>query len=128
MANIYLKDGRIPTESKDCSVIALSYAFNIDYSNAHDICKKAGRKNNRPFSLFKVFGFHKMTNGRIINGKTVIYNFRPKMTVGRFRNTYNKGTYIIRVAGHIFTIIDGVIFNNLNDRRIVSFYYEIVTK
>lgn len=45
MANEYLREGRIPTEKKDCSVIALSYAFNIDYSVAHLICKRKGRKD-----------------------------------------------------------------------------------
>jgi hypothetical protein len=37
------------------------------------------------------------------------------MTVGTFVKEYDKGTYIIRVARHAFTIKDGSVIGNPND-------------
>lgn len=129
MANEYLKEGRITTEKLDCTVIALSYAFNIDYSVAHSICKRNGRKDGCRFSLKDVFDL-KINESKVYKFKendkrTVTFHGRPKMTVGKFRDLYKEGIFIVRVGGHIFTIINGVIFNNDNDKSIVADYYYI---
>ena len=46
------------------------------------------------------------------------------MTVGTFVKLYDKGTYIIRVTGHAFTIKDGTVIGNPKDaeqiRKIVK--------
>ena len=40
---------------------------------------------------------------------------RSKMSVGTFAKLYDRGTYIIRVSGHAFTIKDGSVIGNPND-------------
>jgi hypothetical protein len=49
---------------------------------------------------------------------------KSKMTVGTFVKEYDKGTYIVRVSGHDFTIKDGSVIGNPNDatqlRKIVK--------
>ena len=45
------------------------------------------------------------------------------MTVKRFKLEYPKGIYIIRVGGHIFCMKDSILFNLMNEKTIVSYYY-----
>ena len=42
-------------------------------------------------------------------------NGKSKMTVGTFVKLYDKGTYILRVTGHAFTVKDGSVIGNPND-------------
>lgn len=127
--NIYLKEGRIETESKDCAVIALAYAFDIDYEVAHKICKDGGRKDNDGFSLHNIFRLREKDFRQFTfksgDSRVVTRYGRPKMSAGRFRDNYKEGVYIVGVGGHYFTLIDGVIFNNGNDRKKVAYYYKV---
>lgn len=36
-----------------------------------------------------------------------------------------KGVFIVRVAGHLFTVKDGVVYNNKNERRRVTCYFRV---
>lgn len=123
--NTYLKDGRLPSEKNDCTVIALSYAFNIDYLVAHKLCKDAGRIDKHGFHLRDVLNVSKNKKSRTFLGRRVGYHGRPKMTVGRFKDNHKAGIYILRVGGHIFAMIDGVIFNQHNMKDKISYYYYI---
>jgi hypothetical protein len=54
---------------------------------------------------------------------------KSKMTVGTFVKEYDKGTYILRVSGHAFTIKDGSVIGNPNDatqlRKVVKNAWKI---
>ena len=134
MPNVYLKDGRPQEEQKDCGVIALAYACDIDYKVAHAICKKAGRKDGHGMdarSIFKKKGKylgHKEFSKFTIDGKEFLVTCygRPGMTVKRFCETFKAGTYYVRVGGHICTVKDGIALNQNNLRQKVSFYFKIV--
>jgi hypothetical protein len=56
-------------------------------------------------------------------------NGKSKMTVGTFVKEYDKGTYIVRVSGHAFTIKDGSVIGNPNDaeqiRKVVKNAWKI---
>ena len=39
------------------------------------------------------------------------------MTVGTFLKLYTKGTYLIRIDAHMFTIKDGVVYGNTEDSK-----------
>lgn len=125
MANTYLKEGRSPDNRNDCSVIALAYAFDLPYQKAYDICKKAGRKHNEGFHLWNVLKVNRHKKSKQIFGRRVGWHDRPKSTVGKFQKRHPKGIYIIRVGGHIFTMIDGVIFNQYRKTSIISYYYYV---
>jgi hypothetical protein len=55
---------------------------------------------------------------------------KRKMTVGTFAKQYSKGTYILSIRGHAFTIKDGTVIGNQNDatrlRAIVEQAWEVV--
>jgi len=134
MANIYLKDGRHAHEKNDCSVIAFSYACDLDYKDAHDICKRIGREDKKGFSLTEVFH----NNGHFLKEKefkqfefagkkfVITYYGRPKMSVGKFQKANPLGTFIIRVGGHLFCMKDGIIFNQSNVKDKISYYHKVV--
>jgi hypothetical protein len=131
MANEYLKSGRYETEKNDCTVIALSYGFNIDYSHAHKVCKEKGRKDGHRFDMTKVLGvkpsyeyFVFKSGDRRFAKYTYLFK-GDRMTVNTFRKTHPTGTYLVRISGHVFTVIDGIIYNNKRDRCIVKSFWHV---
>lgn len=64
--------------------------------------------NNRKLNRKKITIISK---GEMKNGKS-------RMTIGSFISNYNKGTYVVVVRGHAFSIKDGeVIGGNREDAR-----------
>lgn len=137
MANEYLKENRIPTEKKDCSVIALSYACDLDYMVAHEICEKLGRKNGKGFSLCHVFAygpdkkflkfndFRKYTFDK--KDFTVSHYDSPHMTIERFRKKNPSGVFILNTSKHTFCLKNGEILNQLNLNARIKSYYRIIS-
>jgi hypothetical protein len=121
-------------ENSDCVVRAIASSSDMTYDKAHKwVSDKFNRKPKKG-----TFGFAPGMNGMCndntkLNRKTVTTipssnlttnNGKSKMTVGTFIREYNKGTYILRVTGHAFTIKDGVVIGNWEDstkiRRVVK--------
>lgn len=103
-------------ERKDCVVRAISSAFGLSYDKAHAYCKnelnRKDRKGTRGFE-------YKMNKVGTLFGKTVTKiekSKRPKTTQGIIR-LLNEGTYLVSVAGHAFTIMDGVVIGNSSDAK-----------
>ena len=122
------------SERADCVVRAIASASDMTYDKAHRwVADKFNRKPKK--------GTHGLPNGMdkmSISGermsrkkvKTIPSNNlktnggKSRMTVGTFVKQFNKGTYILRVTGHAFTIKDGVVVGNFEDsvkiKRIVK--------
>lgn len=132
------------SETNDCVVRAFACAFNIPYEEAHDFCRlKLGRKNGRGtqgtlqfLAGGEAFGKKVEQLGEPFPGvvKTpastrLFTKYRNRnswgemettyrdMTVGTFLKRYTKGTYIIRVHQHMFTVKDGVVYGNPQDAQ-----------
>ncbi len=124
-------------ENRDCVVRAVASASGMTYDKAHgwvaDKFKRVNKKGTRGFPI----GMNAMeTNGEKLNRKSVktlpkenLMNGKSQMSVGTFVKMYDKGTYIIRVTGHAFTIKDGVVIGNTEDaikiRRVVKSAWKI---
>lgn len=122
------------SEKSDCVVRAIASAYDIQYDKAHkwvaDTFNRKPRKGTFGFPI----GMNKMSDNKTrmnykltktIDPKNLTTNGgRSKMTVGTFVKLYDKGTYILRVTGHAFTIKDGTVIGNTNDaeqvRKIVK--------
>jgi len=123
------------SESSDCVVRAIASATEMDYDTSHQFVKeKFKRKNGKG-----TFGFHYgmnmfSKNNETINGKkveiiteehnTMLYFVVVKgikklrsTTTGSFIKKYPKGTYVVTVRGHAFTIKDGVVIGNSEDGK-----------
>lgn len=127
------------SEDNDCVVRAIASGFDIDYDRAHKFVKDTfGRKDGRGTFGF-VRGMNKIAEERTrigrktckIMGKplsnhssfySLNYDVKVKgevvkreMTVGTFTKKYPIGTFVLTVAGHAFTIKDGVVIGNHED-------------
>jgi hypothetical protein len=121
----YADSALAKSETNDCVVRAIASAFDIEYFKAHKwVADKFNRKPKKG-----TFGFPTGMNGMSDNNtrfnykrtKTIDPKYlttnggKSKMTVGTFVKEYNRGTYIIRVARHAFTIKDGSVIGNPED-------------
>jgi hypothetical protein len=121
----YTESPLAKSETNDCVVRAIASAFDLHYDKAHQwVAKTFNRKFRKGTFGFPV-AMDRMSNNntrfnykrtKTIDSKYLTTNGgKSKMTVGTFVKEYNKGTYIIRVARHAFTIKDGSVIGNPND-------------
>ncbi len=135
----YLDSKIAQSERADCVVRAIASAYDIPYDKAHGwVATTFGRKPKRGTYGFPT-GMNRMSDNktRLNYKKTKTIDStalttgggKSKMTVGTFAKLYDKGTYIIRVTGHAFTIKDGSVIGNPNDatqlRKIIKNAWKI---
>ena len=120
------------SEKDDCVVRAFASAFGVTYDYAHKkVAEVFGRKNRQGTAYFsltmnalasKEIKFNRKGVSPIkediglsywveVKGRSVLRN----MTTAKFLEKYSKGTYIVTVKGHAFTIKDGVVIGNPED-------------
>jgi hypothetical protein len=127
------------SEKRDCVVRAVASASGMTYDKAHKwVGETFNRKNKRGTYGFPT-GMNKMSvEGKRLNRKKVktidakslkTNGGKSAMTVGTFIKEYDKGTYIVRVTGHAFTIKDGSVMGNYEDairvKRVVKNAWKI---
>ena len=105
-------------ETNDCSVVAFSIAFEISYKTSHAMHAKYGRKP-RCGTSYKthVLCVNEMelqgyTTEEIIPRK--VYERYGKVIQGKYSlksigAAYPEGRYLVKVRGHILAMVDGVI-------------------
>ena len=127
------------SERADCVVRAVASAYDMSYDKAHKwVADTFGRRHRRgtfgfPGGMDRMSANATRLNRKLtrkIDAKYLTTNGgKSKMSVGTFAKEYNKGTYIIRVSGHAFTIKDGSVIGNLEDsnkiRKIVKNAWKI---
>lgn len=126
-------------ETNDCAVISLSSAFEITYEVAHEFARvRFGRRNRQGTRGFIEIMDRLSLSKFTINSKnfsavtTIVPENKPasqlkKMTVNQFIMKNPKGTFIVVVNGHAFTIKNGVVVGNYEDsvkikRRVIRAY------
>ena len=124
--------GLAKSETNDCVVRAFASAFNVTYDFAHKkVAEIFGRKNGQgtySFSLImrvlesKEVRINRKKVKTISKDVNLSYWIKVKgvntlrsMTTAKFLEDYPKGTYIVTVKGHAFTIKDGVVIGNPDD-------------
>lgn len=112
-------------DTKNCTIRALSISAGISYKQADKIGTLAGRERNKGFyseRLMKEATKHGITSTRKV--------FIPKISVKKFIEKYPKGRFMCVRRGHCFSIIDGVIYDNVitTTRHLVNCCYEVESK
>lgn len=121
------------SECKDCVVRTIASACGLSYDKSHSFVEK---KFNRKFRKATYYFSIIMNQISKINRKTVksfsssdLMNGKSQMTVGSFLKLYDKGTYIIEVKGHVFTIKNGDVIGNYKDsiklKRIIKGVWKV---
>jgi len=129
------------SETNDCVVRAIAAGFDIDYDRAHQFVKDTFGRKDRQGTFGFVRGMNKIANERTRIGRktckpmgkplneyssfnTLSYEVNVKgekvirqMTVGTFTKKNPKGTFVLTVSGHAFTIKDGVVIGNFEDSK-----------
>lgn len=123
------------SEHRDCTVRALANASMMEYSDAHALLKRHGRKNRigatarmfvnayaeAGFGKMTVFGTTKLAKHLDFNFESRISSVEKGITLKNFCKKYNKGRYIVVYSGHALAVVNGQIidtFDSLANKRI----------
>lgn len=105
----FFKEERdVLSEKNDCSVIALAVAIDVSYDEAHELCKRMGRKHARRF------WFQRMTHmlpEKIRLRFKFITRSECNLNVQRFIEKYPTGTYYVLTNTHAFVIKDSTVYD-----------------
>lgn len=129
----------IPTESKDCSVIAVTAATGLPYAQVHAIAKKAGRIDRDGFWSQKILGA--MEKEGLLSFTTVSMYDEKKCNTPQYNSGYHtrrqppyptlaevlrkfpSGKLVLETRNHAFAVVDGVVMDN---RQKVKARYRIM--
>ncbi len=117
------KDSEIAkSERGDCVVRAIASAYDMDYDKAHRFVATTFGRKPRSGTYGFTPGMNKICDNKTrINRKLtrkvsdLSIGDKSRMTFGKFVKWWDKGTYIITVSGHAFTIKDGHVIGNTED-------------
>jgi hypothetical protein len=122
------------SETKDCVVRAIASSSGMSYDKAHSfVSEKFNRKFRKGTYFFTPTMNRMAASGEKLNRKSIkpvdinvkVKTGMTKMTVNKFAENFNKGSYVVVVKGHAFTIKDGKVVGNREDalkikRKLVS--------
>jgi len=134
------------SETNDCVVRSFASAFKINYDEAHQfVTTKFNRKprkrtarfvttmNNMSNHSINLFGktLRRLGDGNTKNSMKFPEGDRMRnMTTFQFLRKYPKGTYMVTVSGHAFTIHNGVVIGNHEDilktKRVILQAWEVI--
>ena len=106
------------SETRDCVVRAFASACDWDYNKAHRFVATEFLRQPKSGTMKFIPTMNQMVQeGRKLGRKSIKPITDPGIkTVGQFVKWYDKGTYIIVISRHAFTIKDGqVVGGNWND-------------
>lgn len=126
------------TETKDCTVRAFAAAASIDYRDAHEIARKAGRKNCRGFWSDKIlraardagmltYSIVNMYEPSRIKGQWDNNRKSPYPTLAQVMPLLQQGRYILESHNHALAVVEGDVFDGprLRLRTRIQTIYEI---
>jgi len=134
------------SETNDCVVRSFASAFKVTYDEAHQfVTTKFNRKPRKGTGRFVTTMNNMSSHSTNLFNKTLksLGNGSPKnsmmyqdgsktrnMTTFQFLRKYPKGTYMVTVSGHAFTISNGVVIGNHEDvlktKRVILHAWEVV--
>ena len=141
------KDSKIAkSETNDCVVRSFASAFKTTYDDAHQfVSTKFNRKPRKGTARFVTTMNNMASHNQILWGKTLkrMGNSNSKnsmtysdkgvvrnMTTFQFTKRFPKGTFMVTVRGHAFTICDGAIFGNHEDvlktKKVILHAWEVI--
>jgi hypothetical protein len=134
------------SETNDCVVRSFASSFRTTYDEAHQfVATKFNRKNRKGTARFVTTMNNMANHNQVLWGKTLkklgnsnsknSMKFEDKgvtrnMTTFQFLKKYPKGTYMVTVSGHAFTISNGVVIGNHEDvlktRKVILHAWEVI--
>lgn len=112
---------RFINESNDCTVIAISQAFNIKYDAAHNLCKAFCRKDGQ--------GFHvdESLLGRMKHRLVILPQYMGHQVRFVLKHTDKDSTYIVLVPEHMFCVKNNEAQDGLdNSCKTVRWIFKVI--
>ena len=114
------------SEENDCAVRAVASGTGVSYSKAHELFQKFGRKNRKGSTVFQI----REAIRAIKKSSDDVVEFAPHRTLKRVLTTTKKGSYVVLVRRHAFSIVDGVIYGNSSQdavalRKVVKLIFKV---
>ena len=123
------------SEKNDCSVRAFATALDVDYDAAHSYVKEVfKREDKKGVKSMEIIGKEVSLEGKTqeIDGVqfdlevlpeekvTNVYKLKGeeiarKKTVKSFIKDFSKGIYLVLVSGHVFTVKNGTMIDNVGE-------------
>jgi hypothetical protein len=116
----YSESALAKSETRDCVVRAFAAALDWDYDKSHRFVSKEFLREPKSGTKRFIPTMNQMVaEGRKLSRKKIKTITDPGIkTVGQFVKWYDKGTYIVVISRHAFTIKDGqVVGGNWNDAQ-----------
>ena len=121
------------SETNDCSVRAFTTALDVDYDSAHSYLKETFKREDKKgckkmnYTAKKLEGKiqkiddvefditvlpeDKVTNTYKLHGEVIA----RKKTVKSFIKDFAQGIYLVLVSGHVFTVKNGLMIDNVGE-------------
>ena len=101
-------------QRNDCTVCAVSKAFNMSYVSAHNSFADLGRKTGKRFR-FSAW----LVGSPLAKGRFHVLNISYNTTIEEFCKEYRVGRFIIRTErpNHVIPIVNGMIYDNRPNKR-----------
>lgn len=96
-------------EKNDCTVRAVSIAYQISYEEAHAKLKAFGRKDGHGCHYFAKF-----MNKNMPTTLAITRGWKEKSlgTINKFCKENPKGRFILRIRGHALAVVDGIVHDS----------------
>ncbi len=105
----------------DCSVRAISAAFNIDWEEAFDILASFAKSMCDMPASDQVWGAALRANGF---RKAILPTYCPHCyTMEDFCKDFPHGIYVVGFGGHVATVIDGDLYDSWDSSQEMPVYY-----
>lgn len=108
-----------PLERNSCTVIALALATGSPFAAASEELRKDGRKPGRKFAWGSWVAWKARECERVLGHRIWttddFWMEKLKPTVAQVLEKYKsrKGRFVVRIKAHVFTIVDGVVYDPL---------------
>ena len=105
--------GRPDWEMRDCAIRAIAIAAERPYDEVHRVFQQLGRKDKHRTSRRILTEAMRLCWGRY---QVTPESISSDKTVGQLVETHPEGRFVVRVPGHLFAMIEGVIIDCAKDR------------
>ena len=108
------------SEANDCAVCAMTIATGMDYHDIHKLYASKGRKPRAgtPQAMTsKVMGSLKRQGYKFVDEGMPRQKSGSLYTMKTIAKAFPKGTYIVRVRGHMAALVDGKVEDWTDNRR-----------
>lgn len=111
---IVLTDGgrsnsKRPKQKSDCVVRAVALTCGYEYDHAYDLMASAGRKSSNGMEKKH---WQKWMNDRFTKHSFPAVKGQQRMNLQTFAEQHPTGKWFVQMAGHITSVIDGVIMDD----------------